>query len=454
MKNSINKNVMRLAWPSVLENLSTMLVIFADTAMVGTLGPLATAAVAVNAAPSWLINGIFVSLGIGGTALVSRYIGAKDESSARHIASQVVMLCAMLALVVTGLVMLIAPFLPVWMGSDPTIHADARDYMRLVALGFIPHFLGLGICAQLRGAGDVKTPMKAGLLSNLLNILLNFFLIYQTRQISLFDLSFTVFGAGLGVRGAAIATAVATSASGLFIIRKYLSKKSVIHLPKGFRPQMDMPVIQRVLRLSIPATLERLSINLGQVVFASFVNRIGPIELAAHHIAITIEALGYMPGYGFSVPATALVGQSLGAKKPQDAKRYGLKATLLGVLVMSIMGLIMFLFAKPLMSFFINDEATRNIGEKLLIICALQQPFSGLSIIVPGALRGAGDTVTPFIISLFSMWGVRILFAYIFSSILGYGIYGIWFAMLLDLAVRGLLMLARFLKGNWMQRRV
>lgn len=453
MEQTLSKRVMKMAWPSVLENLSTMLVIFADTAMVGVLGAEATAAVAVNASPSWLINGIIFSLGIGGTALVSRSIGAGRNDEARHIARQVIMLGIFVSVFIFALTMLIAPYIPILMGSREEIHAPARDYMRLVALGFIPHFTGIIISAQLRGAGDAKTPMHAGIMANILNIVFNFLLIYPTRSISVFGLKLYIFGAGLGVRGAAIASAIGTAFAGIYIISKYISKKVIIYPPKE-KYSPDLPLIHRVMRLSVPAMLERLSINLGQVVFASFVNRIGTVEIAAHHIAITIEALGYMPGHGFAVPATALVGQSLGANDPKEAKRLGLKSTAIGVGVMSVMGLIIFLFAKPLMTLFINDSETQILGAALLRICALQQPFSSLSIIVPGALRGAGDTVTPFVISLFSMWGVRILLAYIFSTYLGLGIYGIWFAMLLDLTVRGILMLLRFLAGSWQTKRI
>ena len=193
---------------------------------------------------------------------------------------------------------------------------------------------------------------------------------------------------------------------------------------------------------------------MGQIVFAGMVARLGTHALAAHHLSIQVESLGYMPGYGFAVAAATLVGQSLGAGQPAEARSLGLRAVRTGVMVMSSVGLIMFVFAGQLISLFTPDPTVRMIGTTLIRICAFEQPFSALSIIVPGALRGAGDTAAPFYIALFSMWCIRIVLAWLLGSVLGLGVQGIWVAMVLDLAVRGMLLLRRFLSNKWQHVRV
>lgn len=443
------RRIMRLAWPAVIENLSSTMVSFVDTAMVGSLGSVATAAVAVNASPSWLLNGIIMSLGVGGTALVARMIGSGDREDAGRISRQVIAMTFVVSIVLTLVTLALADYVPVMMRADPILHKDAAAYLRIVALGFIPSFTGFAVSAMLRGAGDTKTPMRAGILSNVLNVFGNFLLIYKTRPLQVLGIHLTIPGAGLGIRGAAISTAISTAIAGIYLFRHLYHADCPLYQKRFFPFRFDRTILLRVLRISLPAALERLSINLGQIVFAGFISAIGTDALAAHHLGITIEALGYMPGYGFAVSATTMVGQELGAGNPKQAKSYGLKSTMLGVVIMSLIGVLLFVFAKPLICLFTPDENVRFIGANLLRICAFEQPFSALTIIVPGALRGAGDTVTPFVISLLSMWGVRIVFAYLLGTVLGFGVYGIWFAMVMDLAVRGGFMLLRFSKGKW-----
>ena len=447
-----DRQVLRLAWPSILENLAVIMISFIDAAMIGVLGPAATAAVGVNASPSWLLSGVVQALGVGGTALVARLIGANEQEEAGRVSALVLRMAAGLSLFLTALMLFGAPAVPVIMNADASIRADAVAYMRYLALGFLLHYTGIVAGALLRGAGDTRTPMVAGLLSNGLNVVLNFFFIYEPRRVALLGLSLPVWGAGMGVRGAAAASALATSLSGLYLLWSLCRKNSVLQVK--WKARWDGQVARRVLRVAYPAALERAAINLGQILFARMVSSVGVAAFAAHNQSIQVESMGYMPAFGFSAAATTLVGQNLGAGKPGNAKKYGGRAIWLCLLLLIGVGIVMFVFAPFLISLLTPDAEVRRIGAMLIRICAFEQPFNALSIVISGALRGAGDTKVPFLYALISMWGVRIVFAYLFGTVLGFGVAGFWWAMVADLGVRSLLLVLRFRQGEWINAKV
>ena len=447
-----DRQVLRLAWPSILENLAVIMISFIDAAMIGVLGPAATAAVGVNASPSWLLSGVVQALGVGGTALVARLIGANEQEEAGRVSALVLRMAAGLSLFLTALMLFGAPAVPVIMNADASIRADAVAYMRYLALGFLLHYTGIVAGALLRGAGDTRTPMVAGLLSNGLNVALNFFFIYEPRRVALLGLNLPVWGAGMGVRGAAAASALATSLSGLYLLWSLCRKNSVLRVKWSAR--WDGQVARRVLRVAYPAALERAAINLGQILFARMVSSVGVAAFAAHNQSIQVESMGYMPAFGFSAAATTLVGQNLGAGKPGNAKKYGGRAIWLCLLLLIGVGIVMFAFSPFLISLLTPDAEVRRIGAMLIRICAFEQPFNALSIVISGALRGAGDTKVPFLYALISMWGVRIVFAYLFGTVLGFGVAGFWWAMVADLGVRSLLLALRFRQGEWINAKV
>ncbi len=447
-----DRQVLRLAWPCILENLTVIMISFVDAAMIGVLGPAATAAVGVNASPSWLLGGLVQSLGVGGTALVARLVGAGDDREAGRVSALVLRMALLLSAFLTALMLFGAPAVPVIMNADASIVEEAVAYMRLLALGFIPHYTGIAAGALIRGAGDTKTPMAAGLLSNGLNVILNFFLIYEPRTVNLAGAALPLWGAGMGVRGAAAASALATGASGAFLLLSLLRKSSVIHVQ--WRAAWDGQVVRRVLRVAYPAALERAAINLGQILFARMVSSVGVAAFAAHNQSIQVESLGYMPAFGFSAAATTLVGQGLGAGRPEDARERGGRAILLCLLLLTVIGAFLFIAAPFLISLLTPDAEVRAIGAMLIRICAFEQPFNALSIVAAGALRGAGDTKVPFYYALVSMWGVRIALAWVLGTLLGFGVAGFWWAMVADLGVRGALLTLRFHRGDWVRARV
>ena len=442
--------IMALAWPNIVENITATLVTLVDTAMVGSLGAVATAAVGICASPTWLMNGLVQCIGVGGTALVARAVGAGDQDSARHIGRQVYRIVILTAAVFASLMFFAgAPLIPVMMNAEADVLPAATSYLRIVSSCYFVHYTAMAMSSLMRGAGDTRTPMVSGLMANLMNMAGNFFLIYPAREVRIGSLSVPVWGAGWGVNGAAAASALAMTVSGLYLLIKLGSGRSVIRLTPDFKSPFDTDVFRRVVRVSIPAALERLAINLGQILFARMISEIGTVEVAAYIIAIDVEGFGYMPAYGFSAAATALVGQALGRKDPQGAERLGRKCIRMSFWLLLGIGVVMWLLSYQLAGLMSSDAQVVLTAGAFIAICAFEQPGNALMIVTGGALRGAGDTAAPFYIGLVSMWGIRIFGAWLFGFVFGFGALAIFWAMVADIFMRAVLLLIRFRKGKW-----
>lgn len=441
--------VAHIAWPTILENIMVMLVSFVDTAMVGQLGEDATAAVAVNASPGWLLNGACAAIQVGATVLVAQAVGAGDREGANRVARQALTLGALLGATFMVLMQAIGGVLPVLLRAEAHIVPVASQYIRIVSLGYIPHFMGLVLSGVLRGAGDTRTPMKANLMANVINVVGNFFLIYSPRTVSVFGLNVPIWGAGLGVIGAAIPTAIATATAGMLMLLRLKRGCGDIRFERGqsYRPRWS--VAKHMLRIGMPAALERVCVNTGHMVFQTMVAGLGTASLAAHHLATTAESLSYMPAYGFSVSATTLVGQAVGAGDLRSARKYGYLTILIGLIGMTLTGLVLFFFPEWLLGIFTGAQDVIALGAPALKVEALAQPFFALSIVASGALSGAGDTRTPMIIGLSCMWGVRLSVAALCIYGLGMGLTGAWVGMATDLTVRGILTSLRFKSSRW-----
>ena len=446
--------LLSLVWPCVLENLTTTLVSLVDTAMVGSAGAAATAAVGLCTSPTWLMNGLTRALGIGGMAMTARAVGARDHSLAEHTAQQVLRAAMLLAAAISLVLFFGAPIIPVLMQATPEVCAGAETYLRITSLSSFIHYTALVMGALLRGAGDMKTPMAAGIAANVINVIGNYLLIYPTRTVSLFGVSFTMWGADLGVAGAAIASSASMAVSGAWLLWRMAGRRSLLRIRLDLRRRWDTQLLDRVLRIATPAALERVVINGGQIIYAAMFASVGTASSAVYHIICTIEAIGYMPANGFSSAATALVGQKLGAGDPDAAERIGKKSVRLALMLLCVIGGMMALCRYTLPVLFTEDQAVLMLCEGLMILCGAVQPLNALSIVTQGALGGAGDTARPFVYSLMTMWGVRVPSAYLLGFGLNWGVYGIYFAMHLDLMVRSALLLRRFGRGEWKKRRV
>ena len=438
-----------LSWPAILEQLLGTMVSYVDTAMVGVLGAAATAAVSINASPIWLVGGILSGIGVGYSVQVANAVGARDEYKARRAIVQ-----ALLAVLIVGfgfliLLQLLANCIPQWMGAKPEVLPNAIRYLRFYTLCMPGHAVLYVFSAVLRCTGDTKTPLFLNSSSNILNMILNFLLIYPTRELTVLGLTFTMPGAGMGVGGAAAASAISIDLAGLILIAVVLRRFHLFRRGMGDSLRPDPIIIRTAASLGLPYVAERMSINLGQITMVRIVATIGTTALASHHIANTAEGLCYLPAYGISAAATALVGQCVGAQSKEDAKAYGALAGKLGFILCIITGAILFIAARPLAGLFSPDTEVVALTATILRIVSVAEPFFALSIVLFGSLRGANDTRYPMFICLLSMWVVRIVLTVLFVFVFQWGLPGVWAAMALDLILRGILAALRWRSGKW-----
>lgn len=439
--------VFALAWPSIVEQALQTLVQYADSAMVGRIGAEASAAVGLTTTVTWLINGPFFAMGIGVLAYIASSIGAQKYEKAKIAAVQSIIITIILGIAVGILMLSISPFLPKWLGAAPEIQRDASIYFGIICLPMLFRASSIIFGAVLRATGDMKTPMVVNLIMNIINILLNYILIYDSRTVSIGDFSFFVYGAGLGVVGSATATAISHCISGtLMFVELYRNK---IISPKGEKIKLHKPIMKRCIQVGFPVTLERVTTCLGHVVFTALVTKLGTIALAAHSIALTAEQAFYIPGYGMQASASTLAGNALGERN--EKKLHNVSVTIIGIAVaiMTITGAILFLFPNVMMSIFTKDPKVIQSGASALRIVAISEPMFGALIILEGIFNGVGETKIPFLISLLTMWGIRILSTFLCVSVFGLGLNAVWLCMVADNVVRFILLTICFISGRW-----
>ena len=439
--------LLTLAWPVMLENAMQTLVQYVDTAMVGALGAQASAAVGLTGSVTWLVNGIFFAAGIGALAVISRALGARDEKTARETAAQSVFIAAVAGVAMCAATLLVSPVLPAWLNAEAEIRADATAYFAIICMPMVFRAASIIFGSVLRAAGDTRTPMLANLAMNALNVVMNFLLIYPTRELNILGLAFTMPGAGLGVSGAAIATALSYVLGGVLITCAMWKNAAVSPRRGGLR--LNAKAMQSCLRIAVPVALARLTTSAGHVVFAALVATLGTVSLAAHSIALTAEEAFYIPVFGINAAAATLTGNALGEKDARKLDMVGRSTIVITLLLMSFTGALLFAFAPVVMRLFTPDARVVAEGVTVLRLVALSEPIFGIAIGVEGMLQGAGDTIVPFTITTATMWLVRIAGTVAVIYGLKLGLSAVWVCMVAENTVRGALYLWRYLRGRW-----
>ncbi len=436
---TLRKSVWLLAWPAIVEMLLHMMVGIVDTAMVGRLGPEALAAVGLANQLFHLGTTIFAAIATGSTALVARHIGAREPQSAANAAAQsLIMGLAAAGTVSLALVIYAMPLLSfLFRGTEAAVLSLSTVYIRTVAAVLVMHFFFILVNAVLRGAGDTQTPMRITAIVNVVNVLGNYLLIFGVGPFP-----------ALGVQGAALATALAHSLGGVLAL-SVLFRRSTVPIALRDLLKVDLVMIRRILHIGVPAAFEQSTMRIGQLFYTMIVASLGTAAYAAHQVALNAESLSFMPGFGFSLAATTLVGQNLGAQDPERAEKSGLLSNQMAMTVMSVMGILFFVFPVPLVSIFTNDAEVIRLAALCLRIIAISQPALAAIMVLAGGLRGAGDTKAIMKITLLGFCFVRLGLAYLFAITFGWGLAGAWIAMAIDLFFRGYLMRARFLGGQW-----
>ncbi len=442
-------SIVALAWPTMLEQFAQTAVQYIDTAMVGALGTHATAAVGCTGTVNWLIGGLMSSMGIGFLALISQSIGAKNPRRARAAAAQSLTVTLLTGLVLTAAIQCLAGAIPVWMQADPLIRADAAMYFRILHATILLRTASIIPATVLRAAGDTRTPMRIGILVNLINVTLNFFLIYPTRAVTVLSLRLTVPGAGMGVIGAAWASAAAYALGGILTLRRLWVHPAISPRGHSFRP--DASLLRPAFRVTLPAAVQRLVTSLGYVVFAAMINALGETSTAAHTVANTVESAFYIPGWGMQAAAATLAGFACGEGDRNKLKRLGNTFLPLEIALMVVSGALLFVLARPLVGLFTRDAEVIRLGTAVLRMVAVSEPFYGVPIVTEGMMQGCGQTKVPMVFNLTGMWGVRVLGTLICTRYLGYGLISAWACMIGHNMLLFFLFGYWFLSGKWMR---
>lgn len=439
--------IMSLAWPTMLEQLMQTAVQYIDTAMVGALGTHATAAVGSTTTVNWLLSSSISALGVGFLSFIARACGAKDREAARRSVSQAVLAVLVAGTFFTVLALSLSGMVPKWMQVDKSIQKLASQYFFILYLPMLPRAATIIFGTVLRAAGDTKSPMKIGILVNVINVILNFLLIYSTRTVEVFSWEFTMPGAGLGVIGAAIASAIAFTVGGICIT--IVLWRHPLVSPKGQKLRPDMEILKPCLKVAFPNMLQRFGTSLGYVAFASMINSLGEVATAAHTIANTVESAFYIPGYGMQTAAATLAGNAYGAKDPKGMKRLAKMFIPIEILLMIFSGSVLFLLAPGLMELFSGSEEVIRLGTAVLRMVAVSEPFYGFSIIIEGMMQGVGKTKEPFKYNIIGMWGVRIVGTFLCTQLLGMGLVSAWACMIAHNLLIFVLFLICYVRGKW-----
>ena len=451
MRLSINKKmivtILALAWPTMLEQLMQTAVQYIDTAMVGTLGTHATAAVGATTTVNWLINSSIAALGIGFLSYIAKAIGAGEKQTASDAVAQAVLVTLVTGIFFTVLTVSVSGLVPVWMQVDESIQSLAGTYFLSLYLPMLPRTATILFGTVLRAGGDTKTPMKVGILVNAINVILNFLLIYPTRQLNILGGSFSMPGAGWGVVGAAAASAISFVIGGIYITVALWRHPALS--PKGQSIHPNREILKPCLAVALPNMAQRFGTSLGYVAFASMINSLGEVATAAHTIANTVESAFYIPGFGMQTAAATLAGNAYGAQDRHRMKELARMFIPIEVTLMILSGGALFFLAPSLVGIFSKSQGVTLLGITVLRMVALSEPFYGFSIIMEGMMLGVGNTRKPFVYNILGMWGVRIVGTLLCIRIFDLGLVAAWACMIAHNLMLFALYLWNYWSGRW-----
>lgn len=443
-KKEIRTEIIKIAGPVFIELLLGTLFGMVDMIMLGRAGNAATsiasiAAVGITNQMMFIGLSLVQSLNIGATAMVARYIGAKNEKRIESVVKHIIILTQILLaipLVILGLGW--TDKVMSFLGAHQDTILIGRDYFKVITLGFIFQAFNFSIFASLRGAGDTKTPMKINLIANFLNVFGNAILIYGL-------LGFPA----LGVLGAGISTSLSQIIASILLVRYIFKKDSTIsiNLKKKFKIEKD--IIFNLAKIGLPAALEQIAFRLGILLFVKIIATLGTVAYATHQICINIINISFTPGQAFGVAASTLTGRSLGAREPDLAEEYIKSSLRIGAVISASMGVLMFVFGPTLAGLYTTNPDVIKEASTILKLMAFIQPFQGAQLIISGGLRGAGDTVWTLVSTFIGVLGIRLILSYYFVMVLGMGLFGAWLSVLVDQFIRWLVIRIRLRTNKW-----
>ena len=408
-------SLITLSIPTILEEVFATLLQYVDTAMVGRLGEKATAAVSTTTSIGWLINSIPGAIAIAMLAIASKANGAGQDEKLKKLAGQSILYAFVVGVILEILALVLSPFIPIWMGVEEDIVRPASLYFSITSITLIFRTSARVFAAMIRSLKDTRSPMYISVAENILNVILNFVFIY---------------GLGLGVVGAAIASCISFGIGGIAMFLMMLSKKQLRPSFVDLKPDKD--IWMEALQIGYPVLGATVVSCMGYIVFAGMVSGMGTIIFAAHSIAVAAEQIVYIPGYGLRAATSTLIGNALGEGNTAKLSATRKMTILMTMVIMLVNGTLLFLFAYPFMQIFTNSTEVVIIGSKMLKLVSFSEIFFGLMIVLEGISYGMGQTKHIFVCESFSMWGVRIVGTFLCVKIFGLGLTAVWICMIAD----------------------
>lgn len=427
--------IVELSIPSMLAQITTVMMFFIDAAMVGHLGAAASASIGLVETTTWLMGSILSAVSLGFSVQVAHFIGANDFIRARQVFRHA-LVCGVAFSVLMALVgASIHHLLPYWLGGKDDIAPMSSGYFLIFSLTLPAVLLFHLMSAMLKSAGEMRVPSLLSIMMCGLDVAFNYLFIYVLK---------------LGVVGAALGTMSAYFFTVIPMAWQAIYKNKIIALRLDRTPFVWMgSYVRNAVKISFPVAVQNILMGSAQVVSTLIVAPLGNVAIAANSFAITAESLCYMPGYGVGDAATTLVGQTYGAGRSDLCKNFAHLTIGVGMLVMAFMGVVMFVFAPEMIGFLSPVEEIRQLGAMVLRIEAFAEPFFAAAIVSYAVCVASGDTLKPAAMSLFSMWCVRLTLAYALAQ--SYGLRGVWVAMATELTFRGTIFLLRIRRGSWLK---
>lgn len=441
--------IVRLSIPSMLAQLSVIVMLYIDASMVGSLGANASASIGLVSTTTWLFGGLCSAAALGFSVQAAHRIGANDMAGARSVLRQSLVAVPAFGVFMAAVGCAVSGQLPTWLGGDGSIAPDASRYFRIFSLSLPFVQLNYLSGGMLRSSGNMRVPSMLSLAMCAMDVAFNSLLIFPAREIALGSAVFTIPGAGMGVAGASLGTAAAeavTAAAMTWYLWRRSPELSLRRERGRFRPTRRC--LKEAVRIGLPIGCEHGVMCSAQILTTVIVAPLGAAAIAANAFAITAESLCYMPGYGIADAATTLVGQSKGAGSRTLMRSFGRMTVASGMLVMAVMGGIMYLGAPVMMGIMTPDTEIRSLGVMALRIEAFAEPMFAASIVAYGVFVGAGDTLAPCAMNLGSIWAVRLTLAALLAPTMG--LRGVWIAMCVELCFRGAIFLIRLHRERWM----
>ncbi len=440
----------QLSAPAVMAQISSIIMQYIDASMVGRLGAEASASIGLVSTSTWLFWGLCTAAATGFSVQVAHRIGARENREARMVLRQSIVATLLFSFLLLSIGSAISGALPGWLGGGDVIRPDASRYFLIFCLSLPALQLNFLAGGMLRCSGNMVVPSVLNALMCGLDVVFNLLLIFPSREVTLFGVGLTIPGAGLGVTGAALGTALAEVVIAVWMMWFLWTRSSELRLSGecgSFLPRANC--LRKAVRIGLPMGCEHIILCGAQILTTVIVAPLGTFAIAANSFAITAESLCYMPGYGIADAATTLVGQSLGAGRRELTLRFARITVTLGMAVMGMMGAVMYVAAPLMMGLMTPVVEVQALGVMALRTEAFAEPMFAASIVAYGVFVGAGDTLIPSVMNLFSIWAVRLTLAAVLAPSMG--LQGVWVAMCIELCFRGAIFLFRLKRGKWIK---